>query len=376
MRIILIGTTADTMINFRKTLIKKMSESNHEVFCFAIDYNEKQKDQIKKLGATPVDYILSRSGLNPFSDIKSTIKLSSKIKDIKPDIVLSYFSKPSIYGSWAAKLAKTPNIFAMLEGLGFCFTLQKEGKNWKKIFLRRIQILLYKITFPRINGLILLNKDDETDLIKKNNINVKTFILGGIGLDLNDYPYTPINKNNNISFIFIARLLKEKGIFEYINAAKIIKIKYPKTTFNVLGSIDSENPGGIKLEQLEDLKNTGIINYPGFVTNVNEWLSNSDIFVLPSYYREGIPRSTQEAMAIGRPIITTNVPGCKETVHEGKNGFLVSPWSAEDLAEKMIFFIENPNRIEEMGQESYHIAKTQYDCHKVNYNLMKILRIL
>lgn len=376
MRIILIGTTADSMINFRKTLIKEMSESNHEVFCFAIDYNKEQKDKIKKLGATPVDYILSRSGLNPFSDIKNTIKLSSKIKDIKPDIVLSYFSKPSIYGSWAAKLAKTPNIFAMLEGLGFCFTSQKEGKDWKKIFLRRIQILLYKITFPRINGLILLNKDDETDLIKKNNINVKTFILGGIGLDLNEYPYTPINKNNKISFIFIARLLREKGIFEYINAAKIIKIKYPETTFNVLGAIDSENPGGIKLEQLEELKNTGIINYPGFVKNVNEWLNNSDIFVLPSYYREGIPRSTQEAMAIGRPIITTNVPGCKETVHEGKNGFLVSPWSAEDLAEKMIFFIENPDLIEKMGQESYHIAKTKYDCHKVNYNLMRILRML
>ncbi len=167
MRIILIGTTADSMINFRETLIKEMSKSNHEVFCFAIDYNEKQKDKIKKLGATPVDYILSRSGLNPFSDIKNTIKLSNKIKDIKPDIVLSYFSKPSIYGSWAAKLAKIPNIFAMLEGLGFCFTSQKEGKDWKKIFLRRIQILLYKITFPRINGLILLNKDDETDLIKK-----------------------------------------------------------------------------------------------------------------------------------------------------------------------------------------------------------------
>ncbi|MBC8951363.1 glycosyltransferase family 4 protein [Xenorhabdus sp. TS4] len=376
MKIILIGTTADSMINFRKTLIKKMTESNHEVFCFAIDYNEEQRDKIKKLGATPINYNLSRSGLNPFSDIKNTIQLSRKIKSIKPDIVLSYFSKPSIYGSWAAKLAKTPNIFAMLEGLGFCFTSQKEGKNWKKIFLRKIQILLYKITFPKIDGLILLNKDDESDLVKKNNINVKTFILGGIGLDLNDYPYTPINKDNKISFIFIARLLKEKGIFEYINAAKIVKIKYPETTFNVLGAIDSENPGGIKLEQLEELKNTGVINYPGFVKNVNDWLSNSDVFVLPSYYREGIPRSTQEAMAIGRPIITTNVPGCKETVHEGKNGFLISPWSAEDLAEKMFFFIENPDFIEKMGQESYHIAKIKYDCHKVNYNLMKILKVL
>ncbi|WP_416778525.1 glycosyltransferase family 4 protein [Xenorhabdus budapestensis] len=374
MKIILIGTTAESMINFRGTLIKKMSESNHEVFCFSIDYNKKQKGEIRKLGAIPIDYKLSRSGLNPFSDINNTIKLLRIIRDIKPDIVLSYFSKPSIYGSWAAKLAKTPKIFAMLEGLGYCFTSQKEGKEWKKLFLRKVQIYLFKITLPKINGLILLNKDDEIDLIKNNNISVKTFILDGIGLDLNEYPYSSPRKNKGISFIFIARLLKEKGIFEYISAAKIVKRKHPKITFNVLGAIDPENPGGIKPEQLEELKKTEIINYRGFVTNVSEWLSNSDIFVLPSY-REGLPRSTQEAMATGRPIITTNVPGCKETVYEGKNGFLIPPWSAEALAEKMIFFIENPDQIEKMGLESYYIARKEYDCHKINVSLMNILGI-
>ncbi|WP_387691258.1 glycosyltransferase family 4 protein [Photorhabdus sp. RM71S] len=375
MKIVLIGTTAESMINFRETLIKSIVSLDNEVFCLAIDYDEEQKEKIKKLGATPIQYQLSRSGLNPFIDIKNTLKLAKQLNNIEPNIVLSYFSKPSIYGSFAAKLAKIPKIFAMLEGLGFCFTLQEKGISWKRIFLKSIQVLLYRITLPKINGLILLNPDDKIDLVDKYKINVKTFVLGGIGLNLNDYKFAFIPKKNNISFIFIARLLKEKGIFEYINAAKIVKKKYPEATFNVLGNIDFSNPGSISKEQLDELNNSGIITYPGFVNNVNEWLKNSDVFVLPSYYREGVPRSTQEAMAIGRPIITTNVPGCKETVHDGKNGFLVPPWSAEILAEKMIFFIKYPEYIERMGLESYKIARKKYDCHKVNKKLINILGI-
>ncbi len=364
------------MINFRESLIKELISLKHDVYCFCIDYNTTGENKIKELGATPINYRFNRSKLNPCSDIINTFKLKKLISSISPDIVLSYFSKPSIYGSLAAKLAHVPKRFAMLEGLGYTFTEQKNGLHWRTKLIQKIQIVLYKISLSTTHGLILLNKDDKSDLIEKYNIKVRTLILGGIGLNLKNYEFTPIIKKNNISFIFVARLLKEKGIYEYIDAAKIVKKKYPGTIFHVLGGLDTDNPGGIKKEQLDELNNTGIINYPGFVINVNEWIKISDVFVLPSYYREGLPRSTQEAMSIGRPVITTNCPGCKETVNDGINGFLIPPWSPDMLAEKMIYFIENPEHIEIMGLKSYEIAKNNYDSKIVNEKLLKYMKIL
>ena len=192
-------------------------------------------------------------------------------------------------------------------------------------------------------------------------------------LKLDDYPYQPVNlRNNENNFLFIGRLLKEKGIFDFIEAAKIVKQQYPKTKFTVLGNIDADNPGALHADQVQELVATGLIDFPGQVANVVDWIGNSDVFVLPSY-REGVPRSTQEAMAIGRAIITTDVPGCRETVVDGLNGFLVPKWDPEALAKKMIYFIEHPEQARLMGAESYKIAVEKFDAEKVNQRLVNIL---
>ena len=200
---------------------------------------------------------------------------------------------------------------------------------------------------------------------------IVAMILGGIGLNLDHYRYSE-NFNSNISFIFIARLLAEKGIHDYIKAAKIVKLRYPQVNFTVLGAIDREALGSLKEEELENLVRTSIIEYPGYVSNVSEWIEKSSVFVLPSY-REGVPRSTQEAMAIGRAVITTDVPGCRETVVDGVNGFLVPKWDPEALAKKMIYFIEHPEQARLMGAESYKIAVEKFDAEKVNQRLVNIL---
>ncbi|MGL4675769.1 MAG: glycosyltransferase family 4 protein, partial [Wohlfahrtiimonas sp.] len=201
----------------------------------------------------------------------------------------------------------------------------------------------------------------------------KMDMLGGIGLDLNHYTYSqPIM--NPINFLFIGRLLKEKGIFDFIQAARIVKSQYPNVKFTVLGSIDPHNQGALSQEQLNELLHEGLFEYPGYVSNIQDWIHQSSVFVLPSY-REGVPRSTQEAMAIGRPVITTDAPGCRETVIDGVNGFLVPKWDPEALAEKMIYFIENPQEINQMGQESHKIALEQFDAAKVNQKLCKLLGI-
>lgn len=373
-KIIFIGTVASSFYGFRADLIHKFLEQGYQVYAFTSEYSMYDLEKIQNLGAIPVTYELNRGGLNPLLDIVATYKLSKKIREIKPDLVFSYFSKPVIFGTIAAKLAKVPKIIGMLEGLGYTFTEQPEGISKKTQIIKKFQLLLYKIALPQLDKLIFLNPDDLTDLLEQYAIKVKNVqVLGGIGLNLQEYSYQAIpDINQSIDFLFIGRLLKEKGIHDYLAAAKIVKDKYPETQFTVLGAIDPHNLGALKQFELDELIASNIINYPGHVNNVKDWVASSHVFVLPSY-REGVPRSTQEAMAIGRPIITTDVPGCRETVVNGVNGFLVARWNPEALAEKMIYFIEHPDQIEKMGDESYKMAVDKFDAEKVNQRLMNIL---
>ncbi|MBF2719720.1 glycosyltransferase family 4 protein [Psychrobacter sp. NG254] len=372
MKIVIIGTTAFTLLKFRSDLILSLIQNEHTVYALAVDYTLEQKQQVESLGAHPIDYKLSNSGLNPFSDLKTVLQLKKLLNSIQPDLVFSYFSKPVIYGTLAAALAKVPKRVAMLEGLGFLFTNQPTGQKLKTKIVRQIQVMLYKIAFRFVDRIVFLNHDDPIDLIEHYKVKVRNVsILGGIGLNLDDYPYSKPT-SNPIRFIFIGRLLAEKGVSEYTAAAQIVKRQYPDTEFIMLGGLDHANPGALTSNSLDKLVAQGAIIYRGHVDNVDEWLTNSSVFVLPSY-REGMPRSTQEAMAIGRAIITTNVPGCRETVIDGVNGFIVPPWSAELLAQKMIHFIEQPELIEQMGKESYRLAQERFDAKKVNKVLMSLL---
>lgn len=370
--IALIGTTGSSFYGFRADLIRKLVHDKHIVYAFTSEYTDTCLEKIKALGAIPITYRLSRGGLNPFADIVSVLALVRHLKQIKPDVVFSYFAKPVIYGSLAAKWAKVPLIVGMLEGLGYTFTEQPAGQSNKTQLVRNIQVLLYRIALPNIDQMVFLNPDDKKDLLDQYNIKVrKSHILGGIGLDLSKYPYktAPVDP---IKFLFIGRLLKEKGIFEFINALRLVKAKYPQAEFVVLGEIDHANMGALKPEVLDQLISERLFEYPGYVNDIQDWIAASSVFVLPSY-REGIPRSTQEAMAIGRPVITTDVPGCRETVVDGVNGFLVPKWDAQTLAQRMCYFIENPEKVNQMGLESYKMALQYYDVKKVNDKLFAIM---
>lgn len=374
MKIVLIGTTASCVVGFRADLIKLLHQRGHTVYAFALNYDNETRLQVKNLGAIPVDYHFSRTGLNPFKDIRDTFKLSKQLKEISPDLVFSYFSKPCIFGTLAATMANVKKRYAMLEGLGYLFTEKPQGLSFKVRVLKKLQIALYRLAFTKLDALILLNPDDRYDLLVESQVKVKKdFVLGGIGINLDEYPFSP-SPSSPISFIFIGRLFVEKGVHEYVSAAKIVKERHPEVQFHLLGDLDTENPGSLTKQQLESLIENGIINYPGQVTNVSEWITKSSVFVLPSY-REGLPRSTQEAMAIGRAVISTDVPGCRETVIQGVNGYLVERWSAKALAEKMSELINNPKLIEEMGLASYRLAQERFDAHKVNNRLLEMLDI-
>ena len=373
--IVMIGTTAACFYGFRAELIKNLNLKNITVYAFTTDNDALELEKISELGAIPISYQLNRGGLNPLADMLATYKLAQQIKQLKPDLVFSYFAKPVIFGTLAAKIAKVPKIIGMLEGLGYTFTDQPNGLSSKTKLIKAIQVFLYKLALPKLDQLILLNHDDKTDLLINNDIEVKeTYILGGIGLDLNQYQYSPATKDLPIQFLFIGRLLKEKGIHDFIAAAQIVKEKFPQTTFTVLGGIDEANLGALTQGELTQYIDQNVIDYPGHVENIAEWIKQSHVFVLPSY-REGVPRSTQEAMAIGRPVITTDVPGCRDTVIDGVNGFLVPKWNPQALAEKMIYFIEHPEQVRMMGDQSHKIAIEKFDAEKVNQRLLEILGI-
>jgi len=371
MKILLIGNQASTIILFRKKLIEQLVSKGVSVHVLTMDYDKDKFRQISQFGAMPEQYHFSRSGMNPLSDIVNTITLSKKIRDINPDIVFSFFPKPVIFGTLAAKLAGVKRIYSLLEGLGFCYTAHLKKDSFKKQILKKVQTFLYKLTLPRANKVLFLNRDDYHDLIVQNQITLSDAeVIGGIGVGLNEYAYS-LPETTSLHFGMVSRLLVEKGVREFVQAAKIVKEKYPTVRFSIAGAID-DNPGGITREQLNIWKSEGHVDFLGQISDVKSYLTDLSVFVLPSY-REGIPRSTQEAMAIGRAVITTDVPGCRETVQHGLNGFMIPPWNAEALAEAMMAFITDPQQVTLMGKESRRMAEEKFDENVATEKLINIL---
>jgi glycosyltransferase involved in cell wall biosynthesis len=373
-KIALLAVKVRDHIGFRSALIQSISKRGIKVYALATDYNEESRAEIILLGAYPIDISMSRTGMNPLVDIYDTLSLVRVLKSIEPDVLLSSFIKPIIIGMPASWLANVPHRVAMIEGLGYVYTEDGNRPTAKKFFLRVIVSFLYKVALHLAHRVVFLNPDDLKDFTEWKIVDPKkTVMLGGIGVDLEQWPYMAPTINP-IRFLFVARLLREKGIEQFLEAARCVKIRYPAADFVVLGDLDS-NPGSIKVAQMQEWVKSGIGEWPGYVA-VLPWLAKSSVFVLPSYYREGVPRSSQEAMAMGRPVITTDTPGCRDTVDDGVNGFVVPVRDKQSLADAMIQFIEHPKLIVLMGIESRRLAEQKFNVHKVNERLMNVLESL
>jgi glycosyltransferase involved in cell wall biosynthesis len=349
-----------------------MVKHGHEVLALAPDYDEAGREAVRALGAKPMDYSLSRTGLNPFRDLKDFVFLIFLLRRLKPDLLFCYAIKPVIYGTLAGWVARIPKRFAMIEGLGYAFIQTGEKEGPKRRFVRFMAQFLYRLALPRATKVFFLNQDDLKEFGSKGLVpKEKAFLLGPIGVDLEHFKPAPPVKSP-VTFLFAGRLLREKGVLEFVEAARRIKSKYPNARFIVLGGLDT-NPGAISRKEVEGWVKEGLIEWPGHVADVRTYLAQASVFVLPSYYREGVPRSIQEAMAMARPIITTDAPGCRETVIPGVNGFLVPVRDVDALVSAMERFINEPELIERMGKESRRIAEERFDVHKINRVLLEAM---
>ena len=355
-----------SLIGFRGDFIKDLINKGYKVFTASPDLTEPIAEQLREFGATPLQYDLNRAGISPLGDIRSINQLQNIMSKHDIDLVFPYTIKPVIYASMAANRLGIP-VISLITGLGFTFT----GVSAKAKILQKVAEFLYKRSIKKNKMVIFQNKDDQA-LFRQLRLlgdNQKSTVVDGSGVNLNRYPYR-VNekKDSNIKFIFVARLIKEKGIHLFINAAKQLKKEFEQAEFHVVGAPD-KSPSSIQIEDLNELNRNGTIVYHGRVNNIPDLLHNSDVFVLPTYYREGVPRSILEALSVGLPIITTDTPGCKETIVENKNGVLINPNNQEELKSAIRFFLENPSKIKEMGLESRNLAQNKFDVTIINKNL-------
>ncbi|MFA0083549.1 glycosyltransferase family 4 protein [Vibrio breoganii] len=365
MKLIVLGALPSSLVNFRGELIKRLC-LNHEVITVASNANTNDIESISLLGCKYIDCPISRNGLNPVDDLKTCFSLFRLFNKESNDVLLAYTIKPVIWGGIASRFTNVKSFYAMITGLGYAF----QKGNLAKTVLNKVVKFLYKLALKESKAVIFQNSENMDLFIKEGIISRdKCFLVNGSGVNTNHYRKSPLPPTPH--FLLIARLLGDKGVREYAKAAEIVKRSYPESIFELVGPEDS-SPDRISLDEIREWCDTGSIIYGGATNDVRPYIDRCAVYVLPSYH-EGMPRTVLEAMAMGRPILTTDVPGCRETVENGVNGWLVEKANVEQLAERMIWFIENEEQWPVMGKKSCEMASEKFDVHKVNAEILNIM---
>jgi glycosyltransferase involved in cell wall biosynthesis len=358
--IVFIAPYARFYVHFRWDLLENLVSEGHEVVAIGPKANN-YKQEFISIGVQYREVPLRNTGINPFYDLYSVYKINKLLLEIKPDLVACLAIKPVLYGSIAARLAKIPNVYLTITGLGYVFI----GTTLKQRILFPFIKLLYKSALKNSKKVFFENGDDlllfiDLKLLKTNK---NALIINGSGVNIEKFSITS-SRVEKPTFILVARLIRDKGIEEFVCASRILKRKYPWVNCRILGPFDT-NPSAISKEKVRVWVSEGMIEYLGETDDIRPFLSRSSVFVLPSY-REGTSKAALEAMAMGLPIITTDAPGCRETVIHKENGFLVPIKNSEALADAMERFILDPNLVSMMGTKSREMAIRKYDVRKVN----------
>lgn len=359
MKILFCDNGLATFLNFRGGVVRYFHESGHEV---VVAVPQSTSDSAS-MTSVP-DYLqvyplpLDRNGANPLSDLRFYYALYKLIQEVKPHVVFTYTIKPNIYGSFAARRLGIP-VVAMVAGLGYTFS----GNSIK----HRLGRLLYKHGLRNADKVIVLNRNNLDTLRDNSFVKEQNLILfeGGEGVNLMQFPLVH-DDYKNVRFLMVARVLYDKGYTEFVEAARIVKEKYPQIQFDLLGPLATDSPMGVPTEVVKSDVASGAINYLGETNNVASFVALNGVVVVVSSYHEGFNRSLMEACAMGRICITSNIPGCAEIVEDGYNGYLVQPKNSKELASAMIHVIESSEETRQrLAANSYKKAREYFDIQNV-----------
>jgi glycosyltransferase involved in cell wall biosynthesis len=371
MKLLLVAGLAESLTNFRGPLIAALQAKGVEVHVAAPDMpaSNVTRHLLEVKGVVVHSVFMARTGTNPVADLRTLLALRRLMRRIRPDAVLGYTIKPVIYGSLAAWLVGVPRRFVLITGLGYAF--QGEGNRG---LLRRLVQGLYGWALSRVHLVFFQNPDDQALFLQRDILKPCTpsFVVNGSGVDVSSFAVAPIPAGPT-QFLLIARLMGDKGVREYAKAARELKLTHPEARCALAGWIDS-NPNSITQAELDSWTAEGSIEFLGRLEDVRPAIADCSVYVLPSY-REGTPRTVLEAMAMGRPVITTDAPGCRETVVDGDNGYLVPVQSAEALLVAMRRFVDDPLLAKTMGARARQVAEEKYDVHKVNAVMLEKMNI-
>jgi len=368
---VLVASEAASLIDFRGDLIRAVLARGHRVVCFAPAADESVEPTLTKWGAEVENLPLDRTGLDPLADLRYILQLWRRFRRLRPDVVMGYTPKLSIYATIAAWLARAPRRVPLVTGLGFAFV---ETGTRTSAFVQRVARLLYWVAFKCATNAIFQNSEDHARLEGLGLVpgGLPITVVKGSGIALERFPQAPVPPfGDGLVFVLVGRLIRAKGMLEYAQAAGRLKQDHPSTRFVIVGRPE-KGPAALTAHEQMTVRDSVEVIGPLTVEEVRGVLESAHVFVLPSY-GEGMPRSTLEALAIGRAIVSTQVSGCRETVEERVNGFLVPARDAEALERAMRRFLDDPSLAIRMGPESRRIAERDFDVHRVNEHMIRAL---
>ena len=353
---------------FRMDMMREFIARGWRVVALA---NEDENSWNEKFNGYGIEYrriYVQRNGVNPLNDLKTLRSIKTRLKEIRPQKIFAFQAKTVIYGAIAANQLGITEIYPLIAGMGSVFL----DDDVKTRVVRKILTTEYKIAMRRCPAVFFQNHDDE-DIFRSQGIikQQKVVLIHGSGVNTEKFTVSPIPFPP--AFLCISRLIRDKGVGEYLEAARKLHKTYPGVKCFLVGPFDT-NPSAITEDELEEYVKDGSVEYFGETDDVRPFLAQSSVFVLPSY-REGTPKTNLEAMACGRPIITTNAPGCKETVIDGENGWLVPVKNVDEIVDRMTWFIEHQNEIEQMGLKGRKMAEEIFDVNQVNLSICETMGI-
>lgn len=368
MKILVLGSLAPSLTRFRGALLAEMVACGHEVYAMAPLFKPDAGPELTAMGVHYIPVRMQRRGLNPLADLGLILRLKKEFERIRPDMVLAYTIKPVVYGAIAARLAGVPRFYSLITGLGYAFT---KAHGLRRRLLFNLARGLYATGLRFSHGALFQNPDDPKFFRKIGVLpaDLPVAITGGSGVDLDFYPASELPLQP--SFLCLSRFLRAKGVVEYAEAAMRLKARFPAATFRLVGPREY-GPDGIDDETLRTWQQGGLEVLPA-CDDVRPYLTNASVYVLPSW-REGTPRSVLEAMSTGRAVVTTDAPGCRETVDQGLNGFMVPVNDVDALAAAMEKLMDM-DLAARMGAASRRLAEKKFDVTKVNEIILNFMGV-